>query len=101
MPAPRAELRAISTRFDGSHSTILIESSEPVGYVTSQPDPLTVLVDLRNIKAGQLPPGMLGPLPPVSHVTVEEAIAGDGAPIAACASASRIRRNTAYGAPAT
>ena len=80
--AARAELRAISSRLDGPHSTILIESSEPVAYVTSQPDPLTVLVDLRNVKAGQLPPGILGPLPPVANVNVEEAVAGDGAPLA-------------------
>jgi type IV pilus assembly protein PilQ len=80
--APRVELRAISTRLDGPHSTILIESSAPVAYVTSQPDPLTVLVDLRNVKAGQLPPGMLEPLPPVANVNVEEAVAGDGAQLA-------------------
>jgi type IV pilus assembly protein PilQ len=80
--ATRAELRTISSRLDGPHSTILIESSEPVAYVTSQPDPLTVLVDLRNVKAGQLPPGILGPLPPVANVNVEEAVAGDGAPLA-------------------
>ena len=80
--AARAELRTISTRLDGPHSTILIEASEPVAYVTSQPDPLTVLVDLRNVKAGQLPPGILGPLPPVANVNVEEAVAGDGAPLA-------------------
>jgi hypothetical protein len=80
--ATRAELRAISSRLEGLHSTILIESSEPVAYVTSQPDPLTVLVDLRNVKAGQLPPGILGPLPPVANVNVEEAVAGDGAPLA-------------------
>ncbi len=83
-PAPevRAELRAISTRLDGPLSTILIESSEPVAYTTSQPDSLTVIVELRNVKAGQLPPGILGPLPPVSNVHVEEAVAGDGVPVA-------------------
>jgi type IV pilus secretin PilQ/predicted competence protein len=77
----RAELRAISTRFDGPRSQILIEASEPVAYVTSQPDPLTVVVDLRNVKAGIMPPG-LGPLPPVTDVDVEEAVAGDGAEVA-------------------
>ena len=56
--ATRAELRAISSRLEGVHSTVLIESSEPVAYVTSQPDPLTVLVDLRNVRAGQMPPGI-------------------------------------------
>jgi type IV pilus assembly protein PilQ len=81
-PAIRAELRAISTRLDGARSTVLIEASEPVGYVTSQPDPLTVLVDLRNVAAGQMPPGVLGPLPPVTGVEVMDAVAGDGAPVA-------------------
>jgi type IV pilus assembly protein PilQ len=61
--------------------------------VTSQPDPLTVLVDLRNVKAGVLPPGILGPLPPVADVRVEEAVAGDGADVA------RVRITLAY--PAT
>src|SRR4029079_14893240 len=70
--ATRAELRAISTRFDGPRSTVLIEASEPVAYITSQPDPLTVLVDLRNVTAGQLPPGILGPLTAVSHAKVAE-----------------------------
>jgi type IV pilus secretin PilQ/predicted competence protein len=87
----RAELRAISTRLDGARSQVLIEASEPVAYVTSQPDPLTVIVDLRNVKAGVMPPG-LGPLPPVTGVDVEDAVAGDGADVA------RIKINLAYAA---
>jgi type IV pilus assembly protein PilQ len=87
----RAELRAVSTRLDGSRSTVLIESSEPVAYITSQPDPLTVLVDLRNVRGGQMG-GVLGPLPPVANVNVEEAIAGDGAPVA------RVRVSLAHAA---
>ena len=45
-------LRSISSRLDGALSTVLIEASEPVAYLTSQPDPLTVLVDLRNVTRG-------------------------------------------------
>jgi type IV pilus assembly protein PilQ len=90
--AARAELRAISTRLEGARSQILIEASEPVAYVTSQPDPLTVIVDLRNVKAGIMPPG-LGPLPPVTDVDVEEAVAGDGAEVA------RVKVKLAYAAP--
>jgi type IV pilus assembly protein PilQ len=78
----RAELRAISTRMDGARSTIVIEASEPVAYITSRPDPLTVVVDLRNVKPGVMPAGVLGPLPPVTDVVVEEAVAGDGAAVA-------------------
>ena len=44
-------LKSISSRLDGAVSTVLIEASEPVAYLTSQPDPLTVLVDLRNVNA--------------------------------------------------
>ena len=59
-PVPRSgaadtpALRSISSRLDGAVSTVLIEASEPVAYLTSQPDPLTVLVDLRNVNAGGL-----------------------------------------------
>src|SRR5688500_15534408 len=70
----RAELRAISAKVEGSRSQVVIEASEPVAYVTSQPDPLTVLVDLRNVTAGMMPPG-LGPQAPVADVRVEEAVA--------------------------
>ncbi len=87
----RAELRAVSTRLEGTRSTVLIEASEPVAYVTSQPDPLTVLVDLRNVRGGQMG-GVLGPLPPVANVDVEEAVAGDGAPVA------RVRVSLAHAA---
>src|SRR5687768_7539838 len=47
-------LTSISSRLDGAVSTVLIEASEPVAYLTSQPDPLTVLVDLRNVAAGSM-----------------------------------------------
>src|SRR4030095_17189446 len=47
-------LKSISSRLDGAVSTLLIEASEPVAYLTSQPDPLTVLVDLRNVDAASL-----------------------------------------------
>jgi hypothetical protein len=51
------QLRAVSTRDDGRVSAVVIEATEPVAYVTSQPDPLTVLVDLRNVRsAGVQPP---------------------------------------------
>jgi type IV pilus secretin PilQ/predicted competence protein len=79
--AASAELRAISSKVDGRTSTVMIEATEPVAYVTSQPDPLTVIVDLRNVVAGYLA-APLAPVPPVMHVDVEEATAPDGAPLA-------------------
>ncbi len=76
-------LRSISSRLDGRVSTVLIEASEPVAYLTSQPDPLTVLVDLRNVQAGSLAGlPMAAMLAPVAHVTLEGASAPDGSPVA-------------------
>jgi type IV pilus assembly protein PilQ len=75
-------LRSISSRLDGALSTVLIEASEPVAYLTSQPDPLTVLVDLRNVAAGSLASQPIADvLEPVGAVKVEAANAPDGAPV--------------------
>ncbi|MDP3718537.1 MAG: type IV pilus secretin PilQ [Acidobacteriota bacterium] len=88
-PVPRGPgadtpaLRSISSRLDGALSTVLIEASEPVAYLTSQPDPLTVLVDLRNTTAGSLAAMPIAAmLAPVAGVAIEGASAPDGAPVA-------------------
>ncbi len=76
-------LRSISSRLDGTVSTVLIESSEPVAYLPSQPDPLTVLVDLRNVNAGGLDgKPVTAMLAPVAGVVIEGASAPDGSPVA-------------------
>ena len=75
-------LKSISSRLDGTVSTVLIEASEPVAYLTSQPDPLTVLVDLRNVSADALSSPDVTPLAPVAGVVIERAQAPDGAPVA-------------------
>jgi type IV pilus secretin PilQ/predicted competence protein len=77
----RAELLAISSKLDSRVSTVMIESSEPVAYVTSQPDPLTVVVDLRNVAAGVLAQPV-GPLPPITGVHVEDVFGPDGGAVA-------------------
>ncbi len=75
-------LRSISSRLDGALSTVLIEASEPVAYLTSQPDPLTVLVDLRNVNAGGLAgTPVAAMLAPVAGVVIEGATAPDGSPV--------------------
>ena len=82
-PTDGPAVRSISGRLDGGVSTVLIESSEPVAYLTSQPDPLTVFVDLRNARAEGLASQPLGDMqPPVSDVQVMRATAPDGAPVA-------------------
>lgn len=75
-------LRAVSTRDDGTVRTVVIEASEPVAYVTSQPDPLTVLVDLRNVSAEGVQAATPQRLSPLGAVTVERSTASDGTPLA-------------------
>jgi hypothetical protein len=75
-------VRSISGRLDGGVSTVLIESSEPVAYLTSQPDPRTVFVDLRNARTADLDASGVGAMqPPVSDVRLEPATAPDGSPV--------------------
>lgn len=76
-------LKSISSRLEGAISTVLIEASEPVAYLTSQPDPLTVLVDLRNVSAAGLDGKPVADMrAPVRAVGVESATAPDGSPVA-------------------
>ena len=76
-------LRSISSRLDGALSTVLIEASEPVAYLTSQPDPRTVLVDLRNVTLGPVASKSISNLlAPIGSVQIESATAPDGAPVA-------------------
>jgi type IV pilus secretin PilQ/predicted competence protein len=84
-------LRAVSARAEGGLSTVVIEATAPVAYVTTQPDPLTVLVDLRNVTFG----GLAVPTPTalLRGVQVEESRAADGTPLA------RVRVNLHRAAP--
>src|SRR5450756_2405804 len=80
---PRARLSTISAKVGVRGASVLIEASEPVAYVTARPDPLTVLVDLRNVTtAGVSNRVMASPVGPVAAVTVEDARASDGAVVA-------------------
>jgi type IV pilus assembly protein PilQ len=49
--APSATLKAISERQGRGGPSLVIEASEPVPYMTTRPDPLTVLLDFRNVGA--------------------------------------------------
>jgi type IV pilus assembly protein PilQ len=80
---PRARLSAISAKVGIRGASVLIEASEPVAYVTSRPDPLTVLVDLRNVTAVGVANRVSGsPVGPIAAVTTEETRATDGALVA-------------------
>ena len=49
---PAAKLTTISSRGDARSATLVIEATEPVPYVATRPDPLTVTIDFRNVVPG-------------------------------------------------
>lgn len=65
----------------GQGNAVLIEASEPVAYAVSRPDPLTVLVDLRNVSVAEAT-NQVERRDPLAGVTLEQASAIDGTPLA-------------------
>src|SRR3979490_2249877 len=52
--APLIRLKTISAHVTSSGTSLVIEASEPVPYVATRPDPLTLYVDFRNVAADGL-----------------------------------------------
>ena len=78
-----AVLKTIGSRVDGRTGVITIEATDPVPYVASQPDPLTFVVELRDVNVSGYSDGFKAdPRSPVSAVQVESARADDGAAVA-------------------
>ena len=44
-----ARLTAITSRVHNKGASLVIEATDPVGYVAARPDPLTITVDFRNV----------------------------------------------------
>ncbi|MDO8836203.1 MAG: AMIN domain-containing protein, partial [Vicinamibacterales bacterium] len=76
--AELARLTSVSTLTAGRAVTVVIEASEPVPYATAQPDPLTVLVDLRNATAAGVTGAIGRAAGPIADVAVEDIRADDG-----------------------
>jgi type IV pilus assembly protein PilQ len=81
--APAANIRLVGVSAQGSGRTgaVLIESTEPVAYAVSRPDPLTVLVDLRNVSVADAATD-ISRNGPVAGVKVEQATGIDGKELA-------------------
>ncbi len=71
-PGVDAHLQRVSTQVDKDAVSLVIESSAPVPYIATRPDPLTVLVECRNMDVSgavnAVEPGGAGP---VAAVAVE------------------------------
>jgi type IV pilus assembly protein PilQ len=72
--ATSGRLTTISSRAHATGATIVIEADEPVPYSTTRPDPLTVLVDFRDVSAEGFPTPVIPSGPsPIADVSVEVA----------------------------
>jgi type IV pilus assembly protein PilQ len=70
-----AQLRSITSMAHPEGTSLTIEASEPVAYVTTQPDPLTLLLDFRDVGAGGLDEVAGAVQNPIARVSVEAAAA--------------------------
>ncbi|MGH9140506.1 MAG: type IV pilus secretin PilQ [Vicinamibacterales bacterium] len=78
-------LKAISARVGSKGASLVIEATEPVAYTMSRPDPLTLLLDFRNVAGTEVANSVAADVKsPIAHVSVE-AVESLGAP------ASRVR----------
>jgi type IV pilus assembly protein PilQ len=76
---PDARLTSLSARSSANTAAIVIETTAPVAYVATRPDPLTLLVDFRNVTTASAPPALAGKSP-IERVTVEP-VDSMGAPV--------------------
>jgi type IV pilus secretin PilQ/predicted competence protein len=68
------KLKAISARVNNKGASLVIEASEPVAYTTSRPDPLTVLLDFRNVAGNDVANSVAADVKsPIANVSVEAA----------------------------
>jgi type IV pilus assembly protein PilQ len=67
-----ARLKTITSRMHGNAASLVIEATEPVAYVATRPDSLTVLVEFRNVDAtGVAKSVKAGSGNPIASVSVE------------------------------
>ena len=67
-----ARLKTISSRANSKGASLVIEATEPVGYVSTSPDPLTIAIDFRNVSADGVANSVLSNLKsPIADVAVE------------------------------
>jgi type IV pilus assembly protein PilQ len=78
-----ATLTTIASRVDGRTGVVSIESSDPVAYVASQPDPRVFVVELREVQAAGFADKFIAdPRNPIASVQVESGRATVGVDVA-------------------
>jgi type IV pilus assembly protein PilQ len=72
--ASSVRLTAVSSRLNAKGATLVIEASEPVAYTATRPDPLTVLLDFRNVAASDVANTVVASArSPIAGVSIEAA----------------------------
>jgi type IV pilus assembly protein PilQ len=70
-PTPSVRLKTITSRATTTGTSLVIEASDPVPYVATRPDPLTVFIDFRNVTAEGLASFVARGKAPIADVAVE------------------------------
>jgi type IV pilus assembly protein PilQ len=82
-PAAAApELKGLSAKAGRRITTVTIETSDPVAYLTNRPDPMTLLVDLREVDAARAARTVLEAKGIVAGASIEQALGADGVRVA-------------------
>jgi type IV pilus secretin PilQ/predicted competence protein len=82
-PAARApQLKELSAKAGRRITTLTIETSDPVAYLTNRPDPMTLLVDLREVDAAGAAATVLSAKGVIAGASVEQATGADGVRVA-------------------
>ena len=67
-------LKTISARVSSKGASLVIEASEPVAYTATRPDPLTLLLDFRNVAADDVANSVVADAKsPIAYVSIEAA----------------------------
>jgi type IV pilus secretin PilQ/predicted competence protein len=77
-----AQLKTLSVKAGRRITTLSIETSDPVSYLTDRPDPLTLVVDLRQVDAAAVVNNVKDAHGAIAAVSIEDAVGGDGARLA-------------------
>ncbi len=84
-PAPDAvapQLRELSAKAGRRITTVTIETSDPVAYLTNRPDPMTLVIELRGVDAARAARTVLDAKGIVAGATVEQGTGADGVRVA-------------------
>ncbi len=68
---PAVRLKTITSHATSTGTTLVIEASDPVPYVATRPDPLTLYIDFRNVSADGLASFVARGKAPIADVSVE------------------------------